>query len=74
LLLPTECRVLEFMMRHAGETVTRTMLFKAVWSYNFDPGTNLIEVHMSKLRRKIDTPGKEPLLRTVRGEGYLLTP
>ncbi|HVE07976.1 MAG TPA: response regulator transcription factor [Paraburkholderia sp.] len=73
-LLPTEFRVLEFMMRHAGETVTRTMLFKAVWSYNFDPGTNLIEVHMSKLRRKIDAPGKEPLLKTVRGEGYRLTP
>jgi two-component system, OmpR family, response regulator len=73
-LLPTECKVLEFMMRHAGETVTRTMLFKAVWSYNFDPGTNLIEVHMSKLRKKIDTPGKETLLKTVRGEGYRLTP
>ena len=73
-LLPTECRVLEFMMRHAGETVTRMMLFEAVWSYNFDPGTNLIEVHMSKLRKKIDAPGRMPLLKTVRGEGYLLAP
>jgi len=71
-LLPTECRVLEFMMRRVGQTVTRMMLFEAVWSYHFDPGTNLIEVHMSKLRKKIDTTGKESLLRTVRGAGYCL--
>jgi two-component system, OmpR family, response regulator len=73
-LLPTECRVLEFMMRHAGQTVTRAMLFEAVWSYSFDPGTNLIEVHMSKLRKKIDAPGKGQLLKTVRGAGYLFSP
>jgi two-component system, OmpR family, response regulator len=72
-LLPTECRVLEFMMRRVGQTVTRMMLFEAVWSYHFDPGTNLIEVHMSKLRKKIDTTGKESLLRTVRGAGYVLS-
>jgi two-component system, OmpR family, response regulator len=72
-LLPTECRVLEFMMRRVGQTVTRMMLFEAVWSYHFDPGTNLIEVHMSKLRKKIDMPGKESLLKTVRGSGYVLS-
>jgi two-component system OmpR family response regulator len=72
-LLPTECRVLEFMMRRVGQTVTRMMLFEAVWSYHFDPGTNLIEVHMSKLRKKIDMPDKESLLKTVRGAGYVLS-
>jgi two-component system OmpR family response regulator len=72
-LLPTECRVLEFMMRRVGQTVTRMMLFEAVWSYHFDPGTNLIEVHMSKLRKKIDIPDKESLLKTVRGAGYVLS-
>ncbi|CAB3761413.1 Transcriptional activator protein CopR [Paraburkholderia solisilvae] len=71
-LLPTECRVLEFMMRRVGQTVTRMMLFEAVWSYHFDPGTNLIEVHMSKLRKKIDVAGKESILKTVRGAGYVL--
>ncbi len=73
-LLPTEFRVLEFMMRHAGQTVTRSMLFEAVWRYHFDPGTNLIEVHMSKLRKKIDVPGEESILKTVRGTGYVLAP
>jgi two-component system, OmpR family, response regulator len=72
-LLPTECRVLEFMMRRVGQTVTRMMLFEAVWSYHFDPGTNLIEVHMSKLRKKIDVPDKESCLKTVRGAGYMLS-
>jgi two-component system, OmpR family, response regulator len=71
-LLPTECRVLEYMMRHVGQTVSRMMLFKAVWSYHFDPGTNLIEVHMSKLRKKIDMSGEESVLKTVRGAGYVL--
>jgi two-component system OmpR family response regulator len=64
--------VLEFMMRRVGQTVTRMMLFEAVWSYHFDPGTNLIEVHMSKLRKKIDVAGKESILKTVRGAGYVL--
>src|SRR5580700_8979415 len=63
-LLPTEYRILEFMMRHAGQTITRTMLFEAVWGYHFDPGTNLVEVHMSRLRKKIDPPGVKPLIQT----------
>jgi two-component system OmpR family response regulator len=71
-LLPTEYRVLEFMMRHAGQTITRTMLFEAVWGYHFDPGTNLIDVHMGRLRKKIDPPGVNPMIQTVRGSGYLL--
>ncbi|MFC0401004.1 response regulator transcription factor [Paraburkholderia rhizosphaerae] len=70
-LLPTEYRVLEYMMRHAGCTVTRTMLFEAVWGYHFDPGTNLVDVHMGRLRKKIDPPGAQPLIRTVRGSGYI---
>jgi two-component system OmpR family response regulator len=71
-LLPTEYRVLEFMMRHAGQTITRTMLFEAVWGYHFDPGTNLIDVHMGRLRKKIDPPGVTPMIQTVRGSGYIL--
>ena len=71
-LLPTEYRVLEIMMRHAGRTVTRTMLFEAVWGYHFDPGTNLIDVHMGRLRKKIDPSGAKPLIETVRGAGYIL--
>ncbi|MGF6606977.1 two-component system OmpR family response regulator [Paraburkholderia sp. WSM4175] len=71
-LLPTEYRVLQYMMRHAGQTITRTMLFEAVWGYHFDPGTNLIDVHMGRLRKKIDPPGVQPLIQTVRGSGYLL--
>ncbi|MCP3725149.1 response regulator transcription factor [Paraburkholderia sp. CNPSo 3272] len=71
-LLPTEYRVLEFMMRHAGQTITRTMLFEAVWGYHFDPGTNLIDVHMGRLRKKVDPPGAPPLLQTVRGAGYIM--
>jgi two-component system OmpR family response regulator len=72
-LLPTEYRVLEFMMRHAGQTITRTMLFEAVWGYHFDPGTNLIDVHMGRLRKKIDPAGATPLIQTVRGSGYILS-
>lgn len=71
-LLPTEYRILEFMMRHAGQTITRTMLFEAVWGYHFDPGTNLIDVHMGRLRKKIDPPGVSPAIQTVRGSGYIL--
>lgn len=71
-LLPTEYRVLEIMMRHAGQTVTRTMLFESVWGYHFDPGTNLIDVHMGRLRKKIDPGGAKPLIKTVRGAGYIL--
>jgi two-component system OmpR family response regulator len=71
-LLPTEYRVLELMMRHAGQTITRTMLFEAVWGYHFNPGTNVDYVHMSRLRKKIDPPGVKPLIQTVRGSGYIL--
>jgi two-component system, OmpR family, response regulator len=70
-LLPTEYRVLEYMMRHAGRTITRTMLFEAVWGYHFDPGTNLIDVHMGRLRKKIDPPGTCAMIQTVRGSGYM---
>lgn len=72
-LLPTEYRLLEYMMRHSGQTITRSMLFEAVWGYHFDPGTNLIDVHMGRLRRKIDPPGAVPSIRTVRGSGYSLS-
>ena len=70
-LLPTEYRVLEYMMRHAGRTITRTMLFEAVWGYHFDPGTNLIDVHMGRLRRKLDPPGAHAMIHTMRGSGYM---
>ncbi|GMV30375.1 MAG: DNA-binding response regulator [Rhodanobacteraceae bacterium] len=71
-LLPTEFRLLEFLVRQTGQVLTRTMIFEAVWGYHFDPGTNVIEVHIGRLRRKIDVPGAPPLIRTVRGAGYLL--
>jgi two-component system, OmpR family, response regulator len=71
-LLPTEYRVLEFMMRHQGKTITRTMLFEAVWGYHFDPGSKLIDVHIGRLRKKIDPPDATPLIETVRGVGYIL--
>ncbi len=71
-LQPTEFRVLEFMMRHAGQVLTRTMIFEAVWGCRFDPGTNLIDVHIGRLRKKVERPGERPLIRTIRGSGYLL--
>ena len=71
-LLPTEFRLLEFLVRQVGQVVTRTMIFEAVWGYHFDPGTNVIEVHIGRLRKKIDAPGAAPLIRTVRGSGYVL--
>jgi two-component system OmpR family response regulator len=70
-LQPREFRLLEYLMRHAGQVVTRTMLLEAVWDYHFDPQTNVIDVHVSRLRQKIDRD-REPLLHTVRGAGYLL--
>ena len=73
-LQPREFRLLEFMMRHAGQVVTRTMLLENVWDYHFDPQTNVIDSHVSKLRRKIDTGFDVPLLHTVRGVGYKLSP
>jgi two-component system OmpR family response regulator len=71
-LQPREYQLLEYLMRHAGQVVTRTMLLEAVWDYHFDPGTNVIDVHMSKLRAKIDLPDMLSLLQTVRGAGYRL--
>jgi two-component system OmpR family response regulator len=71
-LLPTEFKLLEFLMRNAGQVLTRTMIFEAIWGYHFDPGTNLIDVHLGRLRRKVDPPGDEPLIRTIRGSGYAL--
>ncbi|KVD68037.1 response regulator transcription factor [Burkholderia ubonensis] len=71
-LLPTEYRVLEFMMRHAHQTITRSMMLEAVWGYRFDPGTNVIDVHMRRLRAKIDPTGVAPMIQTVRGSGYRL--
>ena len=68
----TEFRLLEYMMRNSGQTLTRSMIFQAVWNYDFDPYTNLIEVHMARLRKKIDTPGLPALIHTVWGSGYML--
>jgi len=69
---PREFRLLEYLMLHQGEVVTRTMLLEAVWDYHFDPGTNVVDVHISRLRRKIDDGEERPLLHTVRGAGYRL--
>lgn len=69
---PREFRLLEHLMLHQDEVVTRTMLLEAVWDYHFDPGTNVIDVHISRLRRKIDDGEDQPLLHTVRGAGYRL--
>ncbi len=71
-LMPTEYRLLEYMMRNSGQVLTRTMIFEAIWGYHFDPGTNLIDVHLGRLRRKIDRPGQSPLIHTIRGSGYAL--
>lgn len=71
-LQPREFKLLEYLMRHAGQVVTRTMLLESVWEYHFDPQTNVIDVHISKLRHKIDAGSPTPLLHTVRGVGYRL--
>ncbi len=71
---PREFRLLEYLMRHSGQVVTRTMLLEKVWDYHFDPQTNVIDVHISRLRRKIDRDFPEPLLQTVRGMGYVMRP
>jgi two-component system OmpR family response regulator len=71
-LQPREFRLLEYLLRHAGQVVTRTMLLENVWDYHFDPQTNVIDSHVSKLRRKIDADFDVPLLHTVRGAGYKL--
>jgi len=72
-LQPREFKLLEYLMRHADQVVTRTMLLENVWDYHFDPQTNLIDVHISKLRQKIDADFERSLLRTVRNAGYTLT-
>ncbi len=72
LLQPREFRLLEYLMKHAGQVVTRTMLLENVWDYHFDPQTNVIDVHISRLRSKIERDFDTPLLHTVRGAGYIL--
>ncbi len=71
-LQPREFKLLEYLMRHSGQVVTRTMLLEYVWDYHFDPQTNVIDVHISRLRAKIDKGFDLPLLHTVRGAGYML--
>ena len=72
-LQPREFKLLEYLMRHAGQIVTRTMLLENVWDYHFDPQTNVVDVHISKLRQKIDAEAEMPLLKTIRNAGYMLT-
>jgi two-component system OmpR family response regulator len=72
ILQPREFRLLEYLMRNAGQVVTRTMLLENVWDYHFDPQTNVIDVHISRLRGKIDRNFDRPLLHTVRGAGYMM--
>ena len=71
-LQPREFRLLEYLMRHAGQVVTRTMLLEGVWDYHFDPQTNVIDVHVSRLRQKVDKPFPTSLIHTVRNAGYML--
>ena len=71
-LLPREYRLLEYLMRHAGRVVTRTMLFEEVWGYHYDPQTNVIDVHIGRLRRKLEEGGQPQMIHTVRGSGYVL--
>ena len=72
-LQPREFRLLEYLMKHAGQIVTRTMLLEQVWDYHFDPQTNVIDVHISRLRSKIDKGFDKALLQTVRGAGYMIS-
>ncbi|MXV44968.1 response regulator [Saccharibacter sp. 17.LH.SD] len=71
-LQPREFRLLEFLVRHAGQVVTRTMLLEKVWDYHFDPQTNVIDVHVSRLRQKVDRPFETAMIHTVRNAGYIL--
>jgi two-component system, OmpR family, response regulator len=71
-LLPREYRLLEYLMRHQGHLVTRTMLFEEVWGYHYDPQTNVIDVHIGKLRRKLEDGGRPQMIHTIRGSGYVL--
>jgi two-component system OmpR family response regulator len=71
-LLPREFRLLEYLMRRPGRVVTRAMLLEDVWNYKFVPQTNLIDVHMGRLRRKVDEPDEAPMIHSVRGAGFML--
>jgi two-component system, OmpR family, response regulator len=71
-LLAQEFKILEYLLRHAGQVVTRTMLLEKVWDFHFDPKTNIVETHISRLRSKIDKGFDKPLLHTVRGAGYVI--
>jgi two-component system, OmpR family, response regulator len=71
-LLTKEYQLLDYLMRHAGQVVTRTMMMEAIWDYSFNPGTNVIDVHIGRLRAKVDGEGEPAMLRTVRGAGYRL--
>ncbi|MCT6839137.1 MULTISPECIES: response regulator transcription factor [Bombella] len=73
-LQPREFRLLEFLVRNAGQVVTRTMLLEKVWDYHFDPQTNVIDVHVSRLRQKVDKPFQTAIIHTVRNAGYILRP
>jgi two-component system OmpR family response regulator len=72
-LQPREFKLLEVLMRHANQVVTRTMLLEQVWDYHFDPRTNVVDVHVSRLRQKIDAGAAKPLLKTIRNAGYMLS-
>ncbi|WP_025821996.1 response regulator transcription factor [Asaia astilbis] len=71
-LLPREFRLLEYLMRRPNQVLTRTMLLEDVWNYRFIPQTNLVDVHIGKLRRKVDAPGEAPLIHSIRGSGFML--
>ncbi|NTJ44621.1 response regulator transcription factor [Agrobacterium larrymoorei] len=71
-LLPREFRLLEYMMRHCEQLLTRAMLFEEVWNYKFVPDSNLVDVHMGRLRRKVDADGEAPMITNIRGEGFIL--
>jgi len=71
-LQPREFQLLEYLMRHAGRVVTRTMLLESIWDFHFDPKTNIVETHMSRLRGKVDRGHAHELIHTVRGAGYVL--
>jgi two-component system OmpR family response regulator len=72
-LKPREFKLLEYLMRHANQVVTRTMLLENVWDYHFDPQTNVVDVHISRLRQQVDGQADRPLLKTIRNAGYMLT-
>lgn len=74
LLGAREFNILEFLARHAGQVVTRTMMLEKIWNYHFDPGSNVVDVHIGRLRRKLEDGFATPILHTVRGAGYRLSP